>query len=51
MTNSPQQRMQQGLNPFVESGLDPVDGMPYPILELKFGLVFYLADPPGPRRA
>jgi hypothetical protein len=50
MTNA-REKMRRGENPFVATRLREWDGALEPVYELKFGLVFYLDRPPGPKRS
>lgn len=43
--------MRRGENPFVASRRRESDDALEPLYELKFGLVFYLDSPPGPKRS
>ena len=45
------EKISRGENPFVASEVNELDGEIDPLYELKFGLVFYTAYPPGPKRA
>lgn len=44
-------KMQAGVDPFLVSEVDPLDGIAYPTRELKFGLVLYTSKPPSPKQA
>jgi hypothetical protein len=48
---SPTELMAQSTNPFVATRTNPVDDALEPVYELKFGMIFYTAYPPGPKRA
>lgn len=46
-----QERFRRGENPFVAPRVLGYGGRTEPLYQLKFGLVFYTAYPPGPKRA
>ncbi|HHP7234818.1 MAG TPA: type VI immunity family protein [Desulfobacterales bacterium] len=50
MMNSYNEKILRGENPFVSWEVDEIDGKIHPLFELKFGIVFYINYPPGPRR-
>jgi hypothetical protein len=51
MTTNYREKIQRGENPFVAYHADEDDEDFTPLYELKFGLVFFVDYPPGPKRA